>query len=76
MSRKCDICGKGPITGNRIVRRGLEKKKGGIGLHTTGITRRRFYPNLQKVRVVENGGVCVRKVCTGCLKKGKVVKAA
>lgn len=75
MSRTCEICGKKPVTGNRIVRHGLEKKKGGIGLHTTGITRRRFLPNIQKLRVKENGGVCVRKVCTSCIKAGKIVKA-
>jgi len=75
MAKVCDICGKGPRTGSRIVRRGLEKKKGGIGLHTTGITRRRFLPNLQSVRVMEGGGVVRRTVCAACLKHGKVVKA-
>jgi len=75
MSRVCDICGKGPRTGNKIIRKGLAKKKGGIGLHTTGITRRRYLPNLQKIRIVINGGVCSKKVCTSCIKAGKVTKA-
>lgn len=75
MARVCSICGKGPVTGNRIIRKGLPKKKGGIGLHTTGITRRRFLPNLQRVRVQEKGGVRKRLVCSSCLKAGKVVKA-
>jgi large subunit ribosomal protein L28 len=75
MGRQCDICGKGVSRGNRIVRHGLAKKKGGIGLHTTGITRRRFLPNLQKIRVVENGGVLRRTVCARCIKSGKIVKA-
>lgn len=75
MSRVCEICGKGPRTGNRIVRRGLEKKKGGIGLNITGITRRRFLPNLQKIRVMKDGGVRRMRVCTACLKAGKVTKA-
>ena len=58
MSRICEICGKGPMTGSRIVRHGLAKYKGGIGLHTTGITKRRFLPNLKNVRVKgEAGGV-------------------
>jgi len=74
MSRICEVCGKGPRTGNTIVRRGLAKSKGGIGLHTTGITRRRYLPNLQKIRVVENGGVKTRRVCTSCIKAGKVSK--
>ena len=75
MSIVCDICGKGVRAGNRIIRHGLEKKKGGIGLHTTAVTRRRFLPNLQKVRVMENGGVKSRRVCTSCIKAGKIVKA-
>ena len=75
MSRVCEICKKGVMAGNTIVRHGLPKAKGGIGLHTTGITKRRFLPNLQKVRVLENGGVKLRKVCTRCIKTGKVVKA-
>jgi large subunit ribosomal protein L28 len=75
MSRICEICGKAPRTGNRITRRGLAKKKGGIGLHTTGISRRRFTPNVQKIRVKENNGVRTRRVCTSCIKGGKVTKA-
>ncbi len=75
MPRACEICGKGVRFGNRIVRHGLEKKKGGIGLHTTGITRRRFEPNLQRVKSLENGGVVRRKVCAACIKSGKIVKA-
>ena len=76
MAKVCEICGKGPRTGNRITRRGLEKKKGGIGLNTTGVSRRRFLPNLQRVRVAEqNGGVRHRRVCTACIKAGKIVKA-
>jgi len=74
MSRICYICGKGPRTGNTIVRRGLAKKKGGIGLHTTGITKRRFLPNIQRIRILENGGIRKRRVCTACIKAGKVVK--
>lgn len=75
MAKVCDICGKGPATGNRIIRKGLPKKKGGIGLHTTGITRRRFLPNLQKMRVNVNGSIRSQRVCSSCLKAGKVVKA-
>jgi large subunit ribosomal protein L28 len=53
----------------------LAKKKGGIGLHTTGISRRTFKPNLQRIRVVENGRTLRRSVCARCIKSGKVVKA-
>jgi large subunit ribosomal protein L28 len=75
MSKVCDICGKGVRMGNRIVRHGLAKKKGGVGLHTTGINARRFLPNLQRIRVLVNGGTKTRRVCTGCIKAGKIVKA-
>ena len=75
MAKVCDICGKGPSMGNRIVRHGLSKKSGGIGLHTTGITRRRFMPNLQRVRIKAGGGNRTAQVCTSCIKAGKIQKA-
>jgi len=73
--RICAICGKKPITGNSIARRGLAKSKGGVGKKTTGITRRRFYPNLQKIKVNLNGSIKTLKVCTSCIQSGKVKKA-
>ncbi len=76
MSRVCSICGKAPSVGNVVVRKGSPKYKGGIGLHTTGITKRRFLPNLQSVRVMdENGNKKRVTVCARCLKNGKVKKA-
>jgi large subunit ribosomal protein L28 len=76
MSRVCEICGKGPSTGNVVVRKGSPKYKGGIGLHTTGITKRRFLPNLKSVRAADaNGNVKRICVCARCLKSGKVTKA-
>ena len=74
MSRVCDICGKGVQSGNSIARRGMPKAKGGIGLHTTGVTPRKYKPNLQKIRVLENRGVVIRKVCAACIRSGKVAK--
>ena len=74
MAKVCDVCGKGVRTGNRIVRHGLKKSKGGIGLHITGVTKRRYLPNLQSVRVMENGGVKRKSVCTACIKAGKITK--
>ena len=76
MARRCEVCGRGPTVGNRVVRRGRPKREGGIGLNVTGVSKRRFLPNVQKVRVVNNGTVRRIKVCTRCLKKGKVVKAS
>lgn len=74
MSKVCEICGKKPLVGNRIIRKGLAKCKGGIGLHTTAITSRRFMPNLHSVRCVVNGTVTRRTVCAACIKAGRVVK--
>lgn len=74
--RHCEICHKKPIVGRSIARRGLAKKSGGVGKKITGITRRRFYPNLQRVKVkFPNGTVRTIKVCVSCLQAGKVVKA-
>ncbi len=75
MSRVCEICGKGPVAGRTIVRRGLAKKKGGVGMKITGISPRRFIPNLKTVRAVINGTPSRIKVCIKCLKAGKVTKA-
>jgi len=61
--------------GNRIIRHGLPKKSGGIGLHTTGITRRRFKANIQGVKAKIKGVTKTIQVCTSCIKAGKVIKA-
>ena len=75
MSKICEICGKKPIAGRTIVRRGLAKKKGGEGQKITGITPRRFLPNLKTVRAIVNGTPMRIRVCVKCLKAGKVKKA-
>ena len=75
MPKVCEICGKGKSKGNSIVRHGMAMKKGGIGLHTTGINRRTFKPNLHRVRAVQKGKKVRLTVCTSCIKAGKVVKA-
>ncbi len=77
MSAVCACCGQQKTSfGNRIVRKGLPKKSGGIGLHTTGISRRTFKRNLQKMRIrLPNGAVKRAWVCTRCLRAGKVEKA-
>lgn len=72
----CAICGKKPITGNSIQRKGLAKKKGGIGKKVTGISKRRFYPNLQTVKAIVNGGIKRIRVCASCIQAGKVQKAS
>ncbi len=76
MSKICEVCGKKPVAGRSIVRHGIPKKKGGIGLNITGINKRRFMPNLQKVHaVLPNGAKKHIRVCTRCIRSGKVVKA-
>jgi len=76
MARICPISGKRPVKGNHIWRSGKAKKKGGIGTHVTAITKRRFFPNLQSVRVVlPNGQVKRIRVATSAIKKGQIVKA-
>ena len=76
MARVCQFCGKGTKTGGSIARRGLPKKKGGVGLRTTGHTLRKFRPNLQRVRAQVDRTVQRIKLCTRCLRAGKVRKAA
>ncbi len=73
MSRVCYLTGKKPHSGKRITRRGIAKKKGGIGLKTTGITTRRFLPNLQIVKIIENG--TVKRVRVAASHLTKVTKA-
>ena len=72
----CAICDRKPLVGRSIARRGLAKKTGGIGKKITGITRRRFFPNLQRVKArLLNGTVRRIKVCASCIQAGKVTKA-
>jgi len=59
----CEICGKRPITGHNIS-------------HANNKTPRRWYPNLQRARVVVNGVVRRIRVCTQCIKSNRVAKAS
>lgn len=61
--KSCEVCGKGPQFGNRVS-------------HANNRTKRRFEPNLQSVRAVVKGAAKRMRVCTRCLKAGKVLKAA
>lgn len=75
MSNVCEICGKKKFYGGRIIRRGLAKKKGGIGMHVVKVTPRTFEPNIQSIRVDENGSTVRKKVCVQCIRSGKIKKA-
>ena len=75
MSKFCYVCQKGPSSGGIIKRRGLAKKKGGVGQRITGRSKRRFLPNLRPVRIIANDKIKKVRVCAKCLKAGKVKKA-
>jgi large subunit ribosomal protein L28 len=75
MAKICELTGKGSIKGSHIWRSGKAKKKGGIGTHITAITKRRFMPNLQRVKALINGEVRYIRVSAKALKQGLVVKA-
>ena len=75
MARICELTGKRPIKGSIIWRSGKSKKSGGIGTHVTAITKRRFFPNLQRVKAVVNGEVRYIRVTANALKQGLVTKA-
>jgi large subunit ribosomal protein L28 len=63
------------MKGSIIWRSGKAKKVGGIGTHVTAITKRRFLPNLQRVKAVINGEVRYVRVAAKAIKKGLVIKA-
>ena len=74
MLKKCQICGKGSLYGHALSRRGLAKSKGGTGRKTTRVTKRRFLPNLHKIKADINGHPKTIYICTKCLKNGKIKK--
>lgn len=74
MARICELTGKRPVKGSIIWRSGKPKKQGGIGTHITAITKRRFFPNLQRVKAVVDGQVRYIRVSASALKKGLVTK--
>lgn len=74
MARVCEICSKRTRTGMSIARRGLAKRDGGVGLKTTGHNKRKFRPNLQRIRATVDGVTKRVTVCTRCMKSGRVVK--
>ncbi len=62
VSRVCEICGKKPMVGFNVS-------------HAHNKTKRRWKPNLQKTRIVQQGSIRTARVCTSCLKAGKATKA-
>jgi large subunit ribosomal protein L28 len=63
MARVCEVCGKGPQFGNKIS-------------HAHNVSKRRWNVNLQSVRALIQGATRRIRVCTGCIRNGKIQKAA
>jgi large subunit ribosomal protein L28 len=62
LSKVCEVCGKRPVTGNNVS-------------HSHKLTKRRWLPNLQTIRVEVNGEARRMRVCTSCIRSGRVRKA-
>ncbi|MBN2210949.1 MAG: 50S ribosomal protein L28 [Sedimentisphaerales bacterium] len=74
MSRVCFFTGKRTTAGRSITRRGKAKYLGGVGRKITGITKRKFKPNIQRVRAVVDGQVIRIKVSAKAIRNGFVIK--
>ncbi len=62
MSKKCEVCGKGQVSGNQVS-------------HSNRHSKRKWNPNIQTVRILDNGTVRRAKVCTRCMRSGKIERA-
>lgn len=62
MSKKCEICGKGQVTGNNVS-------------HSNRHTKKKINANIQTVKINDNGKVRKANVCTRCIRSGKVDRA-
>ena len=76
MSRHCVFTGKRTVAGRSIARRGKAKYLGGVGRKVTGISKRKFKPNIQKVRAIIDGKVCRIRVSAKAIRCGLIVKPA
>lgn len=74
MPRVCYFTGKKTTAGRSYTHRGKAKYLGGVGTKVTGITKRKFKPNIQRVRALINGKVCRIKVSVKAIRMGLVVK--
>ena len=74
MARVCCFTGKRTIAGKTIARRGKAKHLGGVGRRVTKRTKRKFKPNIQRVRALVDGKVCRIKVSAKAIRMGLVVK--
>jgi large subunit ribosomal protein L28 len=72
MGMKCAVTGKKPSMGFKYARRGKAKYLGGVGRKVTGKTRRKFLPNLQRIKVEINGTIKTVRVCVKAIRSGLV----
>jgi large subunit ribosomal protein L28 len=71
MPRQCPVSGKKTSFGNHVTTRGKAKYLGGVGIKTTGISRRTFQPNLQRIHVwLPNGTTRYVRVATSVIRSG------
>src|SRR6516165_3075261 len=71
MGRKCEVSGKKTSFGNHVTTRGKAKYLGGVGTKCTGVSRRVFKPNLQRIHIwLPNGKTCYVRVATSVIRNG------
>jgi large subunit ribosomal protein L28 len=75
MLKVCALCGKDPLLGKSVVRKGLAKSKGGTGSKIVRSTKRLFLPNLQRMRILLDNKPRRVYVCAKCIKKGELIRA-
>ena len=73
MGMQCEVCGKKPVVGNQYTHRGKAKYLGGVGKKTTGVSRRTFQPNLQRIHIwLPNGKTRYVRVATSVIRNGQL----
>ena len=72
MGRQCEVSGKKTVFGNQITTRGKAKYLGGVGQKPTGISKRMFRPNLQRIQCQVGGSVQTLRVCVQCIRSGRI----
>jgi large subunit ribosomal protein L28 len=74
MPRVCHFTGRKTSFGHKVTHRGKAKYLGGVGTKITGISHRKFRPNIQRVRAVIDGQIVRIKVSAKAIRNGMVVK--
>jgi large subunit ribosomal protein L28 len=72
MGMQCEVCGKKPSLGYQYTRRGKAKYLGGVGRKPTGISKRTFKPNLQRLQCQVGGSIETKRVCVKCIRSGLI----